>query len=385
MSATDQVLFLIAVLGILILVGIAYSFALPTPSHRFKAQSPYFARYFLVSIWLGYVSLCLPALNYPFTSAVMVMPCILLAMYMIFMTLLRRYGCALSQRHVMAIALHVIISTAGYIWLFVMENPFRLKDWLLSLSAAIPLILSWRLIVRQPDDTAGDKLNLSTVALTLLILVLGMPVYFIFVSDRTVTNPYIAFVIIFILTLFFMLGFVSSLMQTLFAKLLTQVYIDALTGTKNRHYLYKEAPDQLAHCRRHKQPFALVASDIDHFKHVNDNYGHPAGDEVLKQFARQLDNNLRAGDVLIRMGGEEFLALLPNCDLGQANALANRLCQAVRDAKMNVNGTVITLTASFGVSSVNKDECIFDGIRKADEALYNAKTAGRDQVKQVSS
>nr|WP_252728216.1 GGDEF domain-containing protein [Alteromonas sp. C1M14] len=174
-------------------------------------------------------------------------------------------------------------------------------------------------------------------------------------------------------------------MQTLFAKLLTQVYVDALTGTKNRHYFYKEAPARLAHCRRHKQAFSLVACDIDHFKYVNDSYGHPAGDEVLKQFAHELEVNLREGDILIRMGGEEFLALLPDCDLMHANTLANRLCQAVRDAQIKVNDITIHLTASFGVASIEDGDSIFDGIRKADEALYRAKASGRDQVKRVQA
>ena len=141
----------------------------------------------------------------------------------------------------------------------------------------------------------------------------------------------------------------------------------------------------LSHTRRHNQPLSLVACDIDYFKAVNDKVGHPMGDIALRRFTEIVETSLRDGDTMIRMGGEEFLILLPNSKLMEASTLAERLCEQVRSSEIQLEKATITLTASFGVAGISEDETIFDGIRYADEALYRAKASGRDQVKRAQS
>lgn len=149
---------------------------------------------------------------------------------------------------------------------------------------------------------------------------------------------------------------------------------DALTDTYSRTRFYE-------HVRRADGwPMMLIAADIDHFKRVNDTFGHQAGDKALKQFAATLIRNCREDDVVARFGGEEFIILLRADLLDEAVATAERLCEKVRAKKIVLNETVMSVTASFGVARVERAEQIDAAIHRADLALYRAKSGGRDQV-----
>lgn len=150
---------------------------------------------------------------------------------------------------------------------------------------------------------------------------------------------------------------------------------DMLTGLNNRRAL--EAI--ISHLTTEETPFSLVAVDIDHFKEVNDTYGHQAGDQVLKELATLMRSNARSNDYCIRLGGEEFLILLPNCGLDEAYAIAERLRLMVEE---HVFPTINQLSISCGVAAWplhgQSTETVF---RVADEMLYAAKQSGRNQVR----
>jgi diguanylate cyclase (GGDEF)-like protein len=159
---------------------------------------------------------------------------------------------------------------------------------------------------------------------------------------------------------------------------------DPLTGTFNRRIFLELAEKEIARSRRTAMPLALIMLDLDHFKRVNDRYGHLTGDAVLKRFAEIAQSCLRKEDLLVRYGGEEFCVLLPEVSLDRARVLAERIRLATEQAAFKRDGAnkTISLTVSAGVSRLldNDADDIAGLVRRADEALYSAKAAGRNRV-----
>lgn len=161
---------------------------------------------------------------------------------------------------------------------------------------------------------------------------------------------------------------------------------DPLTGLHNRRFLQNSLDLEVARARRSGRPLSLVTLDLDHFKRINDECGHPAGDAVLVEVAARLRAAARAGDVVARQGGEEFAWLLPETDETTAVELAERLRAALSDSAIEVDGARPTrITGSLGVATARGK---VDGpllVREADRAMYRAKASGRDRVIRSSS
>ncbi len=149
---------------------------------------------------------------------------------------------------------------------------------------------------------------------------------------------------------------------------------DNLTGTCTRLSFYHRL------ARMSETPLMMIVTDIDHFKHVNDKYGHKAGDIALKQFASTLLRNCREEDVIARFGGEEFLILLRDTTPEEGLLAAQRLCDRVREKRFVAEGRQLRITASFGVAEVTSISEIDDAIHRADLAAFRAKRDGRDRV-----
>ena len=156
---------------------------------------------------------------------------------------------------------------------------------------------------------------------------------------------------------------------------------DLLTMLPNRPAISAALEMELARCHRDKRTVGVILLDIDHFKRINDTYGHFAGDAVLRETASRLRGNMRPYDQVGRYGGEEFLVVLPNCDLEQAKIQAERMRNMLQATTMRVDGAEMRVSASFGVTVSDGSERnseVF--VRVADEALYKAKAAGRNCV-----
>jgi diguanylate cyclase (GGDEF)-like protein len=158
-----------------------------------------------------------------------------------------------------------------------------------------------------------------------------------------------------------------------------EAVIDALTGMLNRHALENRVGELSQQSRLTGQPVGLIVGDLDNFKGINDSLGHQVGDTVLKQISYELRKDLRAFDLAYRIGGDEFLILMPGAELDECNGLAHQLCRTVQKTL----GDSVNLTISFGVNASKSGESfdydqIFGG---ADKALYEAKQAGRNQVR----
>lgn len=156
---------------------------------------------------------------------------------------------------------------------------------------------------------------------------------------------------------------------------------DALTGIHNRRYFQDRLKAEMVRLNRTSGALSVIMLDIDHFKRINDQYGHAVGDGVLQELCKRISQRLRRSDVFCRLGGEEFMVLCPNTDSTQAYSLAMALWQSLRSAPMESVGTV---TASFGVASWRVDEGIDGLLLRADSAVYVAKQAGRDRVETVA-
>lgn len=156
---------------------------------------------------------------------------------------------------------------------------------------------------------------------------------------------------------------------------------DSLTGANNRRQFMTRGLEEVARSNRYQTPTTMLTLDIDLFKRINDTYGHPAGDEVLKSLVTICRATLRTSDIFARMGGEEFSALLPETDIEEGIQAAQRLRKAVEVSRVIVDDDVIKYTISIGVSQLQEgDKSLNDLMQRADRALYIAKDAGRNRV-----
>jgi len=156
---------------------------------------------------------------------------------------------------------------------------------------------------------------------------------------------------------------------------------DELTGLKNRRYIMKQLDREYQRAERTGTPLSLVLIDIDHFKKVNDTFGHAFGDVVLKSVARDMRESLRTYDLLGRIGGEEFLIASPGSTLDDAAVLAERIRNRIRETTISNESHSVSVTVSIGVASMNGQDSKADSVlARADDALYRAKQEGRDRV-----
>lgn len=158
---------------------------------------------------------------------------------------------------------------------------------------------------------------------------------------------------------------------------------DQLTGLANRRFLEQRLQQEWARAQRSGDAVAFLLIDVDHFKQVNDRYGHPVGDQCLKQVAEVLSSGLRvASDVAARYGGEEFSLLLPQTDISGAQVVAERIRQQVEACELDANGAPFKVTISVGVCAANPgvNNTIAQLIKQADDALYQSKQSGRNRV-----
>jgi diguanylate cyclase (GGDEF)-like protein len=155
---------------------------------------------------------------------------------------------------------------------------------------------------------------------------------------------------------------------------------DALTGVLNRRAVRDALRKELARCRREKNTLGVILVDVDHFKRINDHYGHAAGDAVLVTVVQRITSMLRSYDALGRYGGEEFLIIAPGCDLAVAQRLAERICTAISDQPVDLGDDTANVTVSMGVTLGTAESDPEFLVTQADTAMYNAKRKGRNRV-----
>jgi two-component system cell cycle response regulator len=154
--------------------------------------------------------------------------------------------------------------------------------------------------------------------------------------------------------------------------------VDGLTQVFNRRYFLEQLDREVSRAKRYRRELSLILFDIDHFKQINDNFGHLAGDYVLKQLATVVKGKIRREDILSRYGGEEFAIVLPEIDAPNAISLAEKIRKIVEKAPFKFEDTKISVTVSVGVATCGEGDDAASLIKRTDEKLYEAKGAGRN-------
>jgi diguanylate cyclase (GGDEF)-like protein len=238
--------------------------------------------------------------------------------------------------------------------------PSRLSTRLTMAAIVLVMVAAMQLSGRRQVDLATTTLIWSTVSLTILI---GLTLSARFQSSRR-------------------RQFLDRLeIERTRDELHAIASTDALTGLLSRRRLLELAEQDLGRALRYQRRLSLIAIDLDHFKQVNDRYGHSAGDGVLIAVADVLREQARQHDLVGRMGGEEFAIVLPETGLEAAHALAQRIRERVSELLPVVDGVAIPVTISLGVAEASPgDGTIQEPLKRADRALYRAKDNGRDRV-----
>jgi diguanylate cyclase (GGDEF)-like protein len=157
-------------------------------------------------------------------------------------------------------------------------------------------------------------------------------------------------------------------------------HIDVLTNIPNRRQVINDLQREVLHADRYKTPLSISMLDIDHFKQINDTYGHLVGDDALRALSKILQEHVRTPDIVGRYGGEEFLILLPNSSAQAASEQAMRLCKHIREHILELKGNIVPMTVSIGIAEYQIGSESWDKLlSRADSALYQAKNNGRDR------
>lgn len=159
-----------------------------------------------------------------------------------------------------------------------------------------------------------------------------------------------------------------------------QAITDSLTGMVNHEQVFSELARVLTAAQRERIPLCVLMADLDHFKQVNDNYGHQSGDMVLRETSERIKSSLRDFDLVGRYGGEEFMILLVNTTLDTAGLIAERIRLNIKDSPFPTISESINVTISMGIAAAGEADTVETLVERADNALYNAKRGGRDQV-----
>lgn len=246
--------------------------------------------------------------------------------------------------------------------------------------AGVGLLCGWR---SWQQRNIGDAI----IAYAALMMVVGIPValYQLLGNGDYTQAQAIAFGVHSSAYALVAIGFLASVLieyQQHLSHLATE---DPLTRLLNRRGLESALHISLAHASRQELTTSAIMVDIDHFKRVNDNFGHDVGDNVIRQIAQLLQRMSRASDVVARTGGEEYLLILPDTALDAARILAERIREAIAERPMLVDNQPISVTVSLGVASVVGDGDLDTLSREADRAMYLAKRGGRNRVASVEN
>lgn len=257
---------------------------------------------------------------------------------------------------------------------------------LILIGSLVPL---WRLIRRLPSGPLRDRWYLMAVFIAMFIF--GYLAYAVaFWGSHSILSDLIVPSVFFFGACFVLLVTTFSLRTAIdlvrISHLERDVATDSLTRISNRRYMDRRLREEIASAWRYSHPLAILMFDIDHFKQINDRYGHQAGDQVLITLAEIVTEELREGDVLTRYGGEEFLIIAPHTSLSGAAELAERVRQSIEAHDFHPSNELdktgrIKITISIGVASIgNGTEDKETLIHAADENLLRAKQEGRNRV-----
>lgn len=265
------------------------------------------------------------------------------------------------------------------------DDPVALR-FFYSLSGALPFLLMVRDLLRDPAATPASRLcaiAMGIATLGELMTFVAVLAYATNIIPEKISNP---LAIVSVLLAIFgcvsaCFGFLLAAMEKVRSDLSALVIADDLTGIGSRRYFLERIEAEVVHARRVGSVFCLLMIDLDRFKDINDAYGHAAGDQCLRHFARVASERIRRTDLLARTGGDEFCLILPDTTIGEGMRVVDDLLRAVRQHVMTWEGIELPFTASIGI--VQWDPASPQTVEQlradVDQALYRAKQGGRDR------
>lgn len=296
----------------------------------------------------------------------------------------RFYGRPLSWR---TMALTVMASFAGLACFVVWQDSIATRIVIYSAGQSVPLALALPLLFSRQGGRSNPGARLAgCIAVAMLAIYVIRSVAAVMNKGGAVSladfNPLQAWLVVMLVFLSMMwnFGFLLMAIDRLRAEVADLAMLDDLTGAANRRRLLARLDEECARSHRTLQPFTLLVIDLDDFKGINDSHGHAAGDECLRLFTRAAQSRLRAGDLLARMGGDEFCIVLPSTTLREGATVARQVLEACRMQSLQWNGVTLPLSASIGVAQW-RPEIGLQAARlmaAADHALYTAKQDGRN-------
>lgn len=373
--------FLVLVLYIIFLM---FTYVLPKTADRIKRRTVTFLRWFLLFNLACY---CFYVMRY-FSDASIGLSiwgyhlAALAGAYSLLAATLSRNGMLFTKSVCRFVVLHICFYLIALGVVTHLELPILYRVGISSIGMSCVLFVAL-FLVRCPKDrqrTIGEKIFSFSILLSAISL-LVTPLIMKFFTPNIGLQFVIANVLNLTSTALIVFGFTVSIIYSLVNRLQEEMNTDSLTKVKNRNYFYDIAARMLAFADRNDIPSSMVISDIDNFKQINDNYGHLVGDLALVKFAESLTKQVRQEDVVIRLGGEEFLVLFPNLPLSQAVDVVERIRAAICEVDIDTGNGVIHMTASFGLVEIDRDRSVDDNISRADKALYSAKNNGKNQVR----
>ena len=283
-------------------------------------------------------------------------------------------------------ALFLIPTFAGMAYYTYIHPNYAARSLIMSLAFAGAAALSAYVLLRYADAAvktpcqATAALYVTFAGMTSIrcvgIIFLGLSQDF-FVSS---TAQLIGLLGFYVLIVGIPVGYFWMTSSRLYANQELLARTDSLTGLLNRRGLEDQAIREIGRSRRERTPLAVLAIDLDHFKSINDKYGHEIGDAVLCSVAKALTSAMRGHDFVARLGGEEFIVILSNTNRENALITAERLRLSVAALRIPVRLNHLTFTASFGIAVLHPGDTLEDALRRADQALYAAKLAGRNRI-----
>lgn len=292
----------------------------------------------------------------------------------------RFYGLSVSWRVHAALVGFSALGLAFFAWQA--NPPMRIVIYSLSqsLSIAMAVALVWRHGARNPGARFAGMVGaiLAAVVIARCFLRLSQPVASVYMVHFSPFQSVIVLGLVF-LSIVWNFGFLLMAIDSLRAEVADLALIDDLTGVANRRRLLMSLAGECSRSDRTMQPFSVLLLDIDEFKAINDNYGHAAGDECLRQFTRTVQQRLRTGDLLARMGGDEFCVVLPATTLHEAGLIARDMLGLCVAAQVHWSAAAIRLSTSIGTAQWRPEIGRDFGrlMAAADEALYAAKRDGK--------
>jgi diguanylate cyclase (GGDEF)-like protein len=256
-------------------------------------------------------------------------------------------------------------------------DDFAIRASITSINIAVVFYSCLSKIPKKPaSKTYGEKIAQVAIAST-VVLTPASAIFFWFEQSFFLYMSTLMFTQAIAVTT--LVGaFLTLIMSDLIEDHYRNSVVDPLTGVYNRRFFEEQAQKVIGFTQNSQN--GIIVVDIDDFKYINDTYGHAVGDEVLVNFAKVVAKIVRSSDIVARFGGEEFVILQPSSNIVETRKLAERLCDEVSKCVIETQAGVVTVTASFGVSSLSSPADLDKCLELADTAMYSAKTTGKNRV-----